>query len=162
MNQYCLSLFLHQSRKHRWKFALVAIQPKYQTRVCLLWDLFLSLSPSSRAVPEQPERPDCQLHGDRTQARGAGGEDVLSAGEGEHAEVHDPDEAPSRGRSGMKRYRENVRGSSAVKQWNTEFGISTLTSKGLICSMCFYLSLFLFESYTCSNCRRNTLLACLL
>lgn len=104
MNECSLSSLLQESRKHSWKFALS--NPNIQnffSAVGVCCEIYsLSLSPSSRAVPEQPERPDCQLHGDRTQAPGAGGEALLCPGEGEHAEVHDPDEAPSRGRSGMK------------------------------------------------------------
>lgn len=65
---------------------------------------FLVLSPSSCAVPQQPERPDCELHGDWTGATerggGGGGAHLLSSGEGDAPEVHDPDEAPPRRRTG--------------------------------------------------------------
>lgn len=67
--------------------------------VCGEFDLFF-LFPSSRAVSEQPEWPDCKLHGDWTQAPGAGGACFSTSWEGDAAEVHDPDEAPPCGCTG--------------------------------------------------------------
>lgn len=61
------------------------------------------VSPSSCAVSEQPEWPDCKLHGDWTQVPGAGGACLYSPWEGDTAEVHDPDEAPPCGCSGTRK-----------------------------------------------------------
>lgn len=89
---------------------------------------FIVLSPSSCAVPQQPERPDCELHGDWTGATGGrgGGAHLLSSGEGDAAEVHDPDEAPSRGRTGtgnlIFRYRSRPVSYFYLESQNTDTG----------------------------------------
>lgn len=64
---------------------------------------FIFVSPSSCAVSEQLEWPDCKLHGDWTQVPRTGGACLSPSWEGDAAEIHDPHEAPPRGCSGTQK-----------------------------------------------------------